>query len=466
MRMHLLHHHPLATTSRPPGQARRARRPRVVAVLLLLALVGVVPQAWAAQPPVLADDAPSQVAVVWFETLYDVVKAEATGFAVASRIYGVSAVALYEAMVPGTRHHRSLVGQLHRLTAVPPPEAGLPYHWPTVANAALARTIRGLFPALQPQSMQAIDAVEQRFAALFHAEVDEQEYQRSVAHGQRVADAILAWAATDGFADVNNCPYEVDSEDPAAWQPTPPNFVLPPEQPCWGQLQPMVLASSTECAPPGPPAFSTDPASDFYAAALEVYQVSQTLTAEQQTIAQYWADFPGTTATSSGHWVAIVSQIVRNEGLSLAAAAEAYARLGIAVTDAFIMLFDAKYQYNLVRPVTYIQAYIDDTWLPYLVVTPPNPSYPSTHATQSSAAATVLTDLFGAKAFIDTTHLDHHLMPPQQPRVFRSFTEAAAEAAISRLYGGIHYAFDADDGRVAGQCVGQAINDRVDFQVR
>ena len=285
------------------------------------------------------------------------VKAEATGFAVASRIYGVSAVALYEAIVPGTRHHRSLVGQLHRLTAVPQPEAGQ-HHWPTVANAALARTIRGLFPALQPQSMKAIDAVEQR-AALFQTEVDEQEYQRSVAHGQRVADAILAWAATDGFADVNNCPYEVDYEDLRRLEAHPAEFRPAPEQPCWGQLQPMVLASSTECAPPGPRR-SPRPASPSMVAALEVYQVSQTLTEEQQTIAQYWADFPGTTGTSSGHWMAIVSQIAWNEGLSLAAAAEAYAKLGIAVTDAFIMLFDVKYQSNLLRPVTYIQAYIDD----------------------------------------------------------------------------------------------------------
>ena len=364
--------------------------------------------------------------------------------------------------MPGTRHHRSLVGQLHRLTAVPQPAAALPSHWPTVANAALARTIRGIFTSLQPESVEAITAVEQRFAALFHAEVEAPTYQRSVEHGQRVAKAILAWAATDGFADVNHCSsYKVDHEDPAAWKPTPPNF-LPPEQPCWGQLLPMVLVSSTECAPPGPPAFSTDPASAFYAAALEVYQVSQTLTAEQQTIAQYWSDFPGATGTSSGHWMAIVSQIARNDGLSLAAAAEAYAKLGITVADAFIVIFHAKYQDNLVRPVTYIQDNIDDTWLPYLVVTPPNPAYPSGHSTQSRAAATVLTDLFGDKAFIDTTHLEHDLRPPQQPRVFRSFTKAAA--AISRLYGGIHYAFDNNDGRAAGQCVGQAINDRVRFR--
>ena len=79
-------------------------------------------------------------------------------------------------------------------------------------------------------------------------------------------------------------------------------------------------------------------------------------------------------------------------------------------------------------------------------------------------AAVVLTDLFGDKAFTDTTHTDHHLMPPQNPRAFSSFDEAAAEAAVSRLYGGIHYAFDNDDGRSSGLCVGQAINDRVRFK--
>ena len=224
----------------------------------------------------------------------------------------------------------------------------------------------------------------------------------------------------------------------------------------------MVLDSGTECAPPGHPEFSTDPDSAFYAAALEVYHTGRTLTAEQRTIAQYWNDGVGATGTSSGHWMAIVGQIARNDGLSLAAAAEAYAKLGIAVADVFITIFDAKYLYNLLRPVTYIQDHIDAGWLP-LIVTPPNPSYISGHSTQSRAAAAVLTDLFGHKAFTDTLHTDHHLMPPQEPRTFGSFDEAAAEAAVSRLYGGIHYAFDNDEGRASGRCVGQAINDRVHF---
>ena len=223
--------------------------------------------------------------------------------------------------------------------------------------------------------------MEQRFAAQFQAEVEEEEYQRSVVQGQMVADAILAWADTDGYAVYNNCPY-VPADVPGAWEPTPPAFNPNPQQPCWGQLRPMVLTSGEECAPPGHPEFSSDSESAFYAAAFEVYQTGLTLTDKQQTIAQYWLDGVGTTGTSSGHWIAIVSQIARTDGLLLAAAAEAYARVGIAVADVFITSFDAKYRYNLLRPVTYIQDHIDDSWLSYQL-TPPNPSYLSGHATQS-----------------------------------------------------------------------------------
>jgi len=115
------------------------------------------------------------------------------------------------------------------------------------------------------------------------------------------------------------------------------------------------------------------------------------------------------------------------------AAAEAYARVGIAETDAFIECWNAKYVYNLQRPVTYIQENIDASWLPYLV-TPNFPTYTSGHSTQSGAAATVLTDMFGIVAFTDTIRTDHNLVPPLAPRTFDSFATAAAEAAASRLY--------------------------------
>ena len=187
------------------------------------------------------------------------------------------------------------------------------------------------------------------------------------------------------------------------------------------------------------------------------------LTDEQKTIADYWSDGAGATGTPPGHWIAIVSQLARRHALSLATVAEAYARVGMAVHDAFIACWDTKYLYNLQRPVTYINEHLDPAWTPYLI-TPEFPSYHSGHATQSGAAARVLTAMFGRLAFTDTTHTDHGLVPPQAPRTFRSFAEAAAEAALSRLYGGIHYAFDNDNGLSSGRCIGDRIRERVQFK--
>jgi membrane-associated phospholipid phosphatase len=315
-------------------------------------------------------------------------------------------------------------------------------------------------PEASPASLEAIDALEQAFAAAFQARVPAVVSARSVAQGRAVTAAVLAWAATDGFAALNNCPY-TPPVGPGLWEPTPPAFA-PPLEPCWGQLRPFVLTSGEECAPPPPPAYSDDPGSAFYAFGREVYTTSVTLTAEQRTIAQYWADNPGETGTPPGHWIAIVGQLARNEGLSLMAAAEGYARVGLAVADAFIGSWHTKYTYNLLRPETYITRRIDPTWLP-LLVTPGFPSYTSGHATQSGAAATVLTDLFGVHPFTDTLHEDHDLEPRPEPRSFGAFEEAAEEAAMSRLYAGIHYPFDNDNGLAQGQCVGHVIVDRILF---
>jgi membrane-associated phospholipid phosphatase len=324
----------------------------------------------------------------------------------------------------------------------------------------MARVVRGLFPTLSPGSLAAITAVEQVFAAEGRARGPGPVYILSVVWGRVVAEAVLAWAATDGSATLTNCPY-TPPVGPGLWEPTPPAFA-PPLEPCWGQLRPLVLASGDACAPPPPPAYSEDPGSEFYALGLEVYTTSVHLTEEQRTIARYWADSSGTTGTPSGHWVAIVGQIARHDGLSLMAAAEAYVRVGLAVADAFISCWHTKYTYNLLRPETYITRLIDPTWLP-LIITPGFPAYTSGHATQSGAAATVLTDLFGMTPFTDTLHQDHDLEPRLEPRRFGSFDEAAAEAAISRLYAGIHYPFDSDNGLAQGRCIGRVIVDRVTF---
>ncbi len=437
-------------------------QPRRVA--LLLAVVPLLVALWhgvgAGDHSHACDDLPSEVATVWFDQLYDLVTTEQITAPPASRLYSLAAVTLYEAIVPGSHEHRSLVGQLNALLSVPQPAPHWPYHWPTVANTALAAAIRALLPEASPAAREAIDALEQAFAAMFQASVPAWIYTRSVAQGQAVAEAVVAWAGTDGFAALNDCAY-TPPVGPGLWEPTPPAFA-PPLEPCWGQLRPLVLASSDACAPPPPPAYAEDPGSAFYAFGLEVYTTSVTLTEEQRTIAHYWADLSGATGTPPGHWIAIVGQIARNDGLSLMAAAEGYARVGLAVADAFIGCWHAKYTYNLLRPETAITRLIDPAWLP-LLVTPGFPSYTSGHATQSGAAAMILTDMFGMKAFTDTLHQDHHLEPPLEPRSFGSFDEAAAEAAMSRLYAGIHYRFDNQYGLAKGRCIGQAIVDRVHF---
>ena len=156
-----------------------------------------------------ADKFPSHVASTWFEELYDVVKAEKTTPPLASRIYGISAVALYESIVAGTEEHRSLMGQLNHLTSLPQPKTNQKYHWPTVANAVLANTIRGLYPTISQASREAINALEQSFASRpSRRRCRGPVYKRSVAHGRAVATAILKWAATDGSSTVNNCPYD------------------------------------------------------------------------------------------------------------------------------------------------------------------------------------------------------------------------------------------------------------------
>lgn len=427
----------------------------------LLFLLSLTTHAWSKDKD-SADHFPSDVASVWFDALYDVVKSEATSPPPGSRIYGVTAVALYESIVAGTKKNKSLVDQLNDLKSLPKIKKDKKYHWPTVANAALAQTIRGIFTSLKPENLDAINALETNFNAQFETEVRKKDFARSIERGKKVADAILQWALTDGFDVSNNCLY-VPAPVPGAWEPTPPAFNPNPLQPCWGQLRPMALNSGGDCAPPGHPTFDTDPSSSFFAAADEVYQTGIQLTDEQKTIASYWADGPGVTGTPPGHWIAIVGQFARNNPLSLSAAAEAYARLGIAVHDSFIVCWNEKYRTNLQRPVTYIQDHINANWLPFLG-TPNFPAYTSGHSSQSGASAVVLTDLFGIQPFTDTTHTDHGLVPPQTPRTFDSLDAAAAEAALSRLYGGIHYAFDNNDGLATGQCVGQAIVKKVKFR--
>ncbi|HLF27123.1 MAG TPA: vanadium-dependent haloperoxidase [Anaerolineae bacterium] len=398
----------------------------------------------------------AEVATSWFDLFRDLVKVT-DGFTppVASRAFGYAGVTLYEAVAPGMPGYQSLAGQLNGLEPLPQPASGEAYHWPTVANSALAGIARKLFAAAPQEYLAAINSLEDQFVYKFRPNLDPAVFSRSVGQGQLIAYAIYEWSLLDGGKDGNRAPFPASYTPPAGpgyWVSTPPRF-QPAMLPAWGNNRPFALKSGDECAPEPPPAFSWDAASPFYREALEVHDAGAGLTPEQTAIAQFWADNPGQTATPSGHSISIVSQVLREKNASLDVAAEAYARVGIAVADSFISCWNTKYKYNLLRPISYIQQVIDPNWTSS-VVTPPFPEYTSGHSVQSAAAAQVLTDLFGEDyAFTDRTHEAAGLAA----RRFSSFFAFAEEAAISRLYGGIHYRAAIEQGLAQGKCIGQRV---------
>ncbi len=217
---------------------------------------------------------------------------------------------------------------------------------------------------------------------------------------------------------------------PGFWVPTPLTFVYPPLEPLAGTWRTWNLATGDELRPGPPPAYGSLP---FLAELNEVYATSLALTDEQRRIADYWADGAGT-VTPPGHWNAIAADLVRGAGWSTLRAAWLFAALNTAQADAFIACWDAKYAYWSLRPVTAIRRLIDPGWLSY-IVTPPFPSYVSGHSTTSGAASTVLAAFFPGRA--------------------DELSAMAEEAALSRLYGGIHFRSDNDVGLALGRRVGR-----------
>jgi hypothetical protein len=227
-------------------------------------------------------------------------------------------------------------------------------------------------------------------------------------------------------------------------------------EPHWGRLRPFALTTDNECPARPPAEFSQSRTSEFYRQARKTYDAVRSITDEQRQIALFWADNPGQTASPPGHWISILSQIAKAADLSPSRSVEALVLVSAAMADAFIGCWSTKYQYHVIRPVTYVRRYIDPNWST-VVVTPPFPEYSSGHSVASAAAAEVLTALLGETPFTDATHVSIG----HAPRAFASFRQAAQEAAISRLYGGIHYSMAIEAGLDQGKCIGDRVIQRL-----
>ena len=372
-----------------------------------------------------------------------------------ARHYAYTGITLYEAVEPGMPAYQSIAGQLNGLTGLPQTEPGFAYYWPGSANAALAYINKHIFPTTSDANKAAIDSLENALNTQYNEETDPEILSRSIAFGKTIAQKVFEWAETDGYLHAND-PYTAPV-GPGLWVPTPSAFANA-ATPYWGNIRTTVPGSSENSQPGAPTPYSEDPSSDFYKMVKEVYDVSQVLTPEQLAMALFWRDVPG--VSSPGHWESILQQVLEKDNSMLDKAAIAYALTGMTLNDAYISCFQTKYQYNLVRPVTYIRTVLaKPAWSP-LINTPAHPEYSSAHAVLSSATADAMTSIFGDNySFTDHTY-DYLGMAP---RTFNSFRACGEDAGYSRLYAGIHYRPSIVIGFQQGRKVAQNISNKLKF---
>jgi hypothetical protein len=371
-----------------------------------------------------------------------------------SRVFGYTGIALYESVVPGMPAYQSLSGQLNQFPDMPNTQAGFAYHWPSNANAAIAAMTRNLFPTASAASKVSIDSLENALNNEYKSSVDMAVWQRSVTFGKSVAQLVFDWAKTDG-ADHANDPYPLPV-GPGLWQPTAPALAAA-FAPYWKNNRQLVDGSFDGADPPPPPAYSTDPSSDFYKMVKEVYDISQTLTPEQRAIGLYYRDNPG---FGGGHYMSMLNIVLRQENTMLDVSALAFAKAGIVSVDAGIECWKVKYTYNNLRPITYIRNVFGyTTWNP-LFNTPGFPDYISGHSTIGGAVAEALTSIFGDNYHFTNNTFSYLNMPDQH---YTSFYDMADQVGASRVYAGIHYTISCAEGTKTGKKVAQNILNKVKF---
>ncbi len=422
----------------------------------VLGLTLAAPFALTFKPALAANraDVSREVLLTWHKLILELVRHTATYMPpVAARGFGYIGVTAHEALASGNPALRSLAGQLTDLTPLPARSDGV-FDEPCVLHAALNAAVLGLFSNTGPSGQRAMEKMGEIMGRTASEGIASDVVGRSVAHGQAIAAHILEWAATDGGAVIENMGFPREytpGTRPQDWAPTSAiRLQQAPLLPGWGKNRAFVVPDMAAVDAPAHPDYDEATDSTFYAFAQEVHDTGKSLTDEQKLIARFWSDDAMLTPTPAGHWISIVMQIADRDALPVEVIAPTLAKLGVAQADAFISCWSTKFKYNLLRPVTYIKRHIDKTWEP-LLITPPFPEYTSGHSCQSGAASTVLTSVFGDSfGFDDATHEDEGL----PVRSFPSFAAAAEEAAMSRLYGGIHFRFGNERGLEQGRAVG------------
>ena len=384
---------------------------------------------------------------------------------IASRNYAYANIAAYEVMAAGDSNYISLSGQIKSLPPMPKPskEDKIDFQFATlIAFCKVGNAVT--FPE---GSMDTY--VEELKQKADNAGMPSSIFEGSIAYGNKVADSILSWSKKDHYAQTRSATkYTVTTEE-GRWIPTPPMYAQAVE-PHWMEIRTLVLDSASQFMPVRPPKYDPmNKTSEYYKALMLVKNTVDSLTDEQKFIADFWDDNPFKLNVSGhvmyatkklsppGHWMNIVGILADKKKADFDETVYAYAKASIALFDGFISCWDEKYRSNYVRPETVINKYFDPEWRPY-IQTPPFPEYTSGHAVISAAAAEVMTDIFGDNiSYTDTSETEFGIAP----RSFTSVRNAAVEAGISRVYGGIHYKHSCDIGNAEGKLVGQLVIQRL-----
>jgi len=384
---------------------------------------------------------------------------------IASRNYAYATIAAFECIAAGDDNYISLAGQIKHMPAMPKPVAGKNIDFTLASLFAFTKVGNAVtFP--EGSMMGYYDGLK-KMADSIHMSPD--VLKNTMEFSDSIVAVILRWSKKDNYAQTRSAErYSVVYNIPGRYLPTPPQYASAVE-PHWNEIRPMVLDSASQFMPPRPPKFDVkNKNSEYWKALMEVKSVGENLTEDQKHAADFWNDNPFSMHVAGhvmfatkkfsppGHWMNIVGIGAKAANADFKTTVAAYAETAIALFDAFISCWDEKFRSNYVRPETEINK-IDENWQPY-IQTPPFPSYTSGHATNSTAAAEVMTHWFGDNlSFTDTSLLEFGI----KNREIKSFRAAAAEAAMSRLYGGIHYRFDNENGAAAGKKLGEFVVSRL-----
>lgn len=379
----------------------------------------------------------------------------------ASRFYAYSLLGAYEAAYYGNAKLPNLNEKFRtnpHFQAIPVPKN---FNVSFAANYAMLQVGRFIMPSgylLEENQKQLMQFFRKK------RKMSDDDIHDNVHFASGIAEQVVAFAKTDGYNKLSTYPRYTPKKKDGHWYPTPPEYMSALE-PQWKTIRPFYLDSAAQFSPAPPTPFSKETSSEFYKLMREVYDFKNNLTSEQRDIANFWdcnpfaVDYSGHMAiglkkiSPGGHWLGITGIACKKADISLDSTILIHVAIATTLHDAFISCWEEKYTSDRIRPETAINNLLDPSWRP-LLQTPPFPEYTSGHSVASSSVAVVLTHFLGDNfEFVDTSEVYFGL----PARSFKSFLHAAEEAAISRVYGGIHFRDACDEGVVQGKQIGQHI---------